>query len=118
MTRTARLMDLLIGSEADACTPPTQKVAFGRRYWLAQHRWLEPAVGLAALLPVAAVYALAFQVLQRPAAWALAAVWVAFAAGGLVLRTVRPCTVLRLPIHALIVWLVVVGTAPLTGLDS
>lgn len=111
-----RLVDVVVGSEAHACDPPVAPVRFGQRYWLAQHRWLEPAIGLAALLPVGVVYALGFVVLDRPAAWGLMGVWALFVAGGLVLRVVRPCTVLRLPVHALLVWLLVVLTAGSTGL--
>ena len=91
---------------------------FGQRYWLAQHRWLEPLIGLVALLPVGAVYAAGFLVFARTAAVVLMAVWAAFVVVGLVLRVVRPCTVLRLPIHALLVWLLVVRTAGLTGLGK
>jgi hypothetical protein len=110
------LLDLTIGSAAETCTPPTAPVRFGQRYWLAQHRWLEPAIGLAALLPVGVVYAAGFLVLTQTAAVALMAVWALFVLAGLVLRVVRPCTVLRLPIHSLVVWLLVVGTAGMTGL--
>lgn len=113
-----RIVDLAIGSAAETCTPPAEPVGFGQKYWLAQHRWLEPVVGLLALLPVGVVYALGFMVLTRPAAVALMAVWVGFVVGGLVLRVVRPCTVLRLPIHALLVWLLVLLTAGVTGLAA
>jgi hypothetical protein len=111
-------VDLTLGSSADTCTPPEAPVRFGQKYWLAQHRWLEPLIGLVALLPVGAVYAAGFLVLTQTAAVALMAVWALFVAGGLVLRVVRPCTVLRLPVHALLVWLVVVGTAGITGLSK
>jgi hypothetical protein len=114
----ASLLDLTLGSSAETCTPPETPVRFGQQYWLAQHRWLEPLIGLAALLPVGAVYAAGFLVLTQTAALGLMAVWVLFVVGGLVLRVVRPCTVLRLPIHALLVWLLVVGTAGATGLSK
>jgi hypothetical protein len=113
-----RFVDLTIGSSSETCTPPTEPVRFGQKYWLAQHRWLEPAIGLAALLPVGAVYALSFMVLVRPAAVAMMLVWLAFVVGGLVLRVVRPCTVLRLPVHALLLWLLVLLTAGATGLTA
>jgi hypothetical protein len=118
LTLREKLVDLTIGSTAETCTPPSEPVRFGQKHWLAQHRWLEPVVGLAALLPVGVVYALGFLVLTRPAAIGLMAVWVAFVVGGLVLRVVRPCTVLRLPIHALLVWLLVLVTAGSTGLAA
>ncbi len=111
-----RLLDLAVGSEVDTCTPPVEPVRFGQKHWLAQHRWLEPVVGLVALLPVGAVYALSFAVLTPAAAITLMAVWVAFVVAGLVLRVVRPCTVLRLPIHALALWLLVLLTAGPAGL--
>lgn len=113
-----RLVDVLIGSESETCVVPAEPVRFGQKYWLAQHRWLEPAVGLAALLPVGGVYALGFGLLDTPVAVGLMAIWVAFVAGGLVLRVRRPCTVLRLPIHALVLWLLVVLAAGALGLTS
>lgn len=113
-----RLFDLFIGSTAQACAPPTEPVRFGQKHWLAQHRWLEPVIGLAALVPVGVVYALGFTVLVRPAAIGLMAVWAAFVILGLVLRVTRPCTVLRLPIHALVVLLLVVLTASATGIAA
>jgi hypothetical protein len=118
LTLREKLIDLTLGSAAESCTPPTDPVRFGQKYWLAQHRWLEPVIGLVALLPVGIVYALGFLVLSRVAAFGLMAIWVAFVAGGLVLRVLRPCTVLRLPIHALLVWLIVVLTAGATGLTA
>jgi len=111
-----RLLDLTLGSAAETCSVPAQPVRFGRKHWLAQHRWLEPAVGLVALLAVGAVYVLGFVILRRAAAITMMGVWVAFFVGGLVLRVLRPCTVLRLPIHALLVWLLVVATAGATGI--
>ena len=111
-----RLVDLTIGSAAETCTPPAEPVRFGQRHWLAQHRWLEPVVGLVALLPMGLLYALTFVVLRPAAAWSLMAVWVLLFGGGLVLRVLRPCTVLRLPVHAMLVWLLVVATAGATGL--
>lgn len=111
-----RLLDLTVGSAAETCSVPAQPVCFGQKHWLAQHRWLEPVVGLVALLPVGLVYALGFVVLKRPAAITLMGIWALFFLGGLVLRVLRPCTVLRLPIHALLVWLLVVLTAGPTGL--
>jgi hypothetical protein len=114
----ARLVDLLVGSAAETCAVPSEPVPFGRKHWLAQHRWLEPVVGLVALLPVGALYALGFGVLTRAAAVALMVVWAAFLAGGLVLRVRRPCTVLRLPVHALLLLVVVLATAGATGLAA
>lgn len=113
-----RLVDLTVGSAQESCAVPAEPVRFGQRFWLAQHRWLEPAVGIAGLLAVGAVYALGFSVLSRPAAVCLMAVWVAFVVGAVALRFLRPCTVLRLPIHALLVWLLVVGTAGASGLAA
>ncbi len=111
-----RLIDFTVGSTAETCSPPAEPVRFGRKYWLAQHRWLEPVVGLTALLPVGAVYLLSFAVLTPVAAAGLMVLWCAFVAGGLVLRVRRPCTVLRLPIHALLVWLLALSLGGLLGL--
>jgi hypothetical protein len=83
---------------------------------MAQHRWLEPAIGLAALLGTGRLYLLGFDVLNETAALALLGVWAAYVVGGAVLWLRRPCTVLRLPAHAVLVWIAVVATAGVTGI--
>jgi hypothetical protein len=118
LTLKHRLLDITVGLADDSCEVPEEPVAFGQRYWLAQHRWIEPLVGLVALVPIGGLYALGFQVLSPAAAWVLMGVWVAFLAGGLVLRVVRPCTVLRLPVHALLLWVLVLATSGATGIAA
>jgi hypothetical protein len=113
-----RLIDITIGSAEDHCDVPTEPVTFGQRYWLAQHRWLEPVIGIVTLVPIGLIYALGFEVLTSTAAWALMGVWSLFVVGGIVLRVLRPCTVLRLPIHALLVWILVIATAGVTGIKG
>jgi hypothetical protein len=114
----AKVLTLLLGSPDESCAVPEQPVRFGRRHWLAQHRWLEPLVGLLGLGAVGGLYVAGFSVLAPLPATLLMASWAVLFLAGLVLRLRRPCTVLRLPIHALLLWILVVATASTTGLSS
>lgn len=117
LTARARLFDTVFGDAPGNCTPPpSEPVRFGQKYWLAQHRWLEPVVGYVGLAVALGAYLLAFQVLRRPAAFALLGIWVLFAAGAVYGRVRRPCTVMRLPVHALIVFVAAVALAGPLGI--
>ena len=113
-----RLFDAVIGCVDDACEVPVQPVRFGQRGWLAQHRGLESALGIGALLAVGWLYVLGFVVLSTPAAVATAAMWLVFTVGAVVMRNRRPCTVLRMPIHLLAVWIMLVAASGPLGIGS
>ena len=107
----------LFGDPPGNCTvPPSEPVRFGQKHWLAQHRWLEPVIGYAGLAVALVVYLLAFQILNRPAALVLLSVWALFTTGAIYGHTRRPCTVMRLPIHALIVVVAAIGLAGPLGI--
>jgi hypothetical protein len=91
--------------ETPHCDVAAAPVGFGQRGWLAQHRWLEPAIGLLLLLPVGALFVISAEAVGRPTEIALGVVWAGFVGVGIALRQLRPCAVLRFPAYALVVWL-------------
>jgi hypothetical protein len=113
-----RLVDVVFGSADEACKVPSQPVRFGRKHWLAQHRWLEPAIGVVALLGVGVIYGLSFEVVTAALAWTMLALWGAILTGAVMLWIRRPCTVLRLPAHAIVVWIAGIAIAAAAGLGK
>jgi hypothetical protein len=97
--------------EDSRCAVDAPAVRFGQPGWLAQHRWLEPAIGIALLVPVGWLYLLSASIVGRSIDVVLAAAWLGFLAAGLALRRTRPCAVLRFPAYALALWLVLMGAA-------
>jgi hypothetical protein len=93
-------------------------VRFGRKHWLAQHRWLEPAFGFVALLGVGVIYGLSFEIVRPAFAWTMLALWVVILASAVTLWIRRPCTVLRLPAHAIVVWIACIAVAGAAGLGK
>jgi hypothetical protein len=105
----SRLIDRV--REEPHCAVDATPVPFGRRGWLAQHRWLEPAVGISLLLPVGVLYLLSASTVGRSIDVVLAVVWLGFVGVGWSLRRLRPCAVLRFPAYALVAWLAIMAVA-------